>query len=72
MQCKPSADCMRLLVITANVTYMPAALPAATPLGASSKTRHVEDSAFGSNLSAAYRKMSGAGLPFVIKSPALH
>lgn len=49
---------------------MPAALPALTPLGASSKTRQVEGSGLGLNLSAAYRKMSGAGLPFVIRSPA--
>ena len=49
---------------------MPAALPALTPFGASSKTRQVEGSGLGSKPLAACRKMSGAGLPFTIMSPA--
>ena len=49
---------------------MPAALPAATPAMASSKTRQLRGSAGGENAAAAVRKMSGAGLPFVTWSPA--
>ena len=50
--------------------YMPAALPAFTPLGASSNTKQVLGSAAGSNCLAACKKMSGAGLPCSIMSPA--
>ena len=50
--------------------HMPAALPAATPVGASSNTRQRSGAAGGENLAAAARKMSGAGLPQATWSPA--
>ena len=49
--------------------HIAAPLPAATPEGASSKTRQAAGSAGGENLLAAVRKMSGRGLPFLTWSP---
>lgn len=50
--------------------HMPAALAAATPVGASSKTRHCSGGgAGGAKRAAAARKMSGAGLPLATWSP---
>ena len=50
--------------------HMPAALAAATPLGASSSTRQQLGSGAGCHRPAACRKMSGAGFPLLIWSPA--
>lgn len=51
---------------------MPAALPAATPVGASSKTRQHSGGTGGENAAAAARKMSGSGLPRATWSPVDH
>ena len=45
-------------------THILAALPAATPEGASSNTRQLPGSAAGWKPLAANKKMSGAGFPF--------
>lgn len=50
--------------------HMPAALAAATPVGASSNTRQADGGGAGSQRDAASWKMSGAGLPLSTWSPA--
>lgn len=60
------SGCKRFCV----AAHMPAALAAATPLGASSNTRQDDGSGAGCHIPAACRKMSGAGFPLLIWSPA--
>ena len=50
---------------------MPAAFAAATPEGASSKTRQLLGSGGGSHLFAVKRKISGEGFPFSTASPVV-
>jgi hypothetical protein len=68
--CYPSKLAARELSRGEGGTHIPAALAAAMPEGASSNTRQLPGSGAGSNCDAARRKMSGAGLPLVTRSPA--